>query len=171
MVGDPPADTMYRSYIDQALGYFDRDHVGVPEGPVDDPAAWRSVNLDPTDWTVDLDDDQKAWFAMTGAAVAADDRPLAELDRDRIDQGPMATLVDRCRADLDHGRGFVLLRCMPVDSMTTPEVEASFWALGLLLGHPGAQNGDGDGFEHVPVRPVCFDGPAPRHLLRLWLAL
>ena len=96
---------MYRSYIDQALSYFDRDHVGVPEGPVDDPAAWRSVNLDPTDWTVDLDDDQKAWFAMTGAAVAADDRPLAELDRDRIDQGPMATLVDRCRADLDQRTG------------------------------------------------------------------
>ena len=31
------------------------------------------------------------------------------------------------------------MRGVPVDAMTTPEVEASFWALALLLGHPGAR--------------------------------
>ena len=163
MVGDPPADTMYRSYIDQALGYFGRDHVGVPEGPVDDPAAWRSVKLDPTDWTVDLDDDQKAWFAMTGAAVAADDRPLAELDRGRIDRGPMATLVDRCRVDLDGDLVAALDEWSAIAS--NPAIH-----LDMELEPGDIQLCSNHTIAHI-LRSYIDDPAAPRHLLRLWLTL
>lgn len=140
---------MYRSYTDQTLGYFDRPHVGPPDGPVHDPAAWRSAELDPADWLLELTADQRGWFAETGASVVASGRPLADLDRDGLERPAVAGLVDRCRTELDRGRGFVLLRGVPVGSMTGPEVEAAFWALGLLLGRPGAQNGEGDLLGHV----------------------
>jgi hypothetical protein len=140
---------MYRSYMDQTLAYFDRPHVGPPTRPVRDVAAWRSIDLTPTQWTVELSIAERAWFADTGASVAGNGRPLAELARSAIPAAPVEALVDRCRSDLGSGLGFVLLRGVPVESMNTPEVEAAFWALGLLLGQPGAQNGEGDLLGHV----------------------
>ncbi len=139
----------YRSYMDQTLGYFERPHRGVPDAAVTDAAAWRSSELDPAVWSVDLDDRQRAWFVETGDAVVATGRPLGELTADRVQAEPVEGLVARCRADLDRGRGFVVARGVPVDIMSGPQVEAAFWALGLLLGRPGAQNGEGDLLGHV----------------------
>ena len=39
-----PAST-YRSFGEQSLHYFIRDHAGLPDGPVASPAAWRGEDL------------------------------------------------------------------------------------------------------------------------------
>ena len=140
---------MYRSYMDQTLGYFDRAHVGLPSGRVGGRAAWRSTDLEAGQWTVTLDDADRGWFADTGRRLMADARPLADLTRDDVDGAAVSALVERCRRELADGLGFVLARGVPVDEMAAAEVEAAFWAFGLALGQPGAQNGEGDLLGHV----------------------
>ena len=140
---------MYRSYIDQTLSYFDRPHVGVPDGPVDDHSRWRADELDESVWTRSLTDEEQAWFARVGQAQVAGGQPLAELTMSDLDGSGVSELTGHCRNELDRGRGFVLLRSLPIEQMTTAEIEAAFWAFGLLLGAPGAQNGQGDLLGHV----------------------
>lgn len=140
---------MFRSYVDQTLGYFDRPRVGVPTAPVDDPAAWRSADLVESDWSCALSPAEASAWADLGRSLAVDERPLETLTRDEIDAPALAALAARCRLELDAGLGVVLLRGVPVESMTETQVEAAFWAFGLLLGWPGAQNGAGELLGHV----------------------
>ena len=152
--------TDYRSYEEQTLHYFDRAHIGVPAGPVGGPAAWRSAELVEADWLVELGPEERQALLDLGREQAANGRALAEVGRAGLEARALGPLIDRCRADLADGRGFVLLRGFPLDELREAEVEAAFWALGLILGRPGAQNGEGDLLGHVtdyhddPERPL-----------------
>ncbi len=108
---------MFRSYVDQTLGYFDRPRIGVPDGPVDDPAAWRSATLVESDWLRPLSPAEADEFAALGAALVAQGLPLEGLTRDDVVAPALAALAERCRLELDAGLGFVLLRGAPVDEM------------------------------------------------------
>jgi len=57
--------------------------------------------------------------------------------------------VDKWREDVQNGRGFVLVKGVPVDKMTYMECHLFFWSVGLVMGIPGAQNGNGDLLGHV----------------------
>ena len=153
---------MFRSYVDQTLGYFDRPRLGVPDGPVDDPAAWRSADLVESDWLRSLSPVEADEFAALGNGLVARGRPLEELTRDQIDASALAGLAERCRFELDAGLGVVLLQGAPVDEMDVVACEAAFWAFGLLLGWPGAQNGAGELLGHV----TDYHDPADTSLAR-----
>jgi hypothetical protein len=69
-----------------------------------------------------------------------------------VDDFPLPTLgadIDGWRDVLDGGRGFLLVRGLPVERWSEEEAETAFWCLGLHLGRPGAQNGDDDLLGHV----------------------
>lgn len=53
-------------------------------------------------------------------------------------------------------------RGLPVQELEPAECEAAFWALGLHLGHPGAQNGEGDLLGHVTDYHDPTDTPLAR---------
>ncbi len=153
---------MFRSYVDQTLGYFDRPRIGVPDGPVDNPAAWRSADLVESDWLRALAPAEADAFATLGHQLATDGSRLEDLTREDLDAPALAALADRCRLDLDAGRGVVLLRGVPVDEMGVAACEAAFWAFGLLLGWPGAQNGAGELLGHVTDYHDPTDTPLAR---------
>src|SRR5205085_6874970 len=65
---------------------------------------------------------------------------------------PLPTLGTRAREWTDlvhHGRGFILVRGVPVKDWTQTESELFFWCLGQHLGLPGAQNPQNDLLGHV----------------------
>lgn len=53
------------------------------------------------------------------------------------------------RNSLSHGRGFVLIKGLPVDDWDTRRAETFFWCFGQHLGTPGLQNPQGDLLGHV----------------------
>lgn len=68
------------------------------------------------------------------------------------DDFPLPNLGARVRtwlAELDRGRGFVLIKGFPVTEHSDAECEAIYWGLGLHLGQPVSQNSDGDLIGHV----------------------
>jgi len=140
----------YRSYLDQTLGYFDRPHIGVPDGPVASPAAWRGDELGgPDEWSTPLSTTAVAELIELGRRLGPDPAALRGLTRSEIAAPGLASAAASWRDELRSGRGFTLLRGFPVDRLSLAETEAAFWALGLLLGFPGAQNGAGELLGHV----------------------
>ncbi len=74
---------------------------------------------------------------------------IGELTRRNFDIPFLATRVASWSRTLRDGRGFVLVRGMPVESASSHEIELAFYGLGLHLGTPVKQNNDGDLLGHV----------------------
>ena len=65
---------------------------------------------------------------------------------------PLPTLtakIDRWRAAVSAGRGFLVLRGVPVARWPESDAEIFFWCFGQHLGIPGAQNPQADLLGHV----------------------
>jgi hypothetical protein len=140
---------MYKSLRAQTLHYFARPHERVPSEPLRVPSAWRTPELRPQDWqhplsTIEIDEIRSA----VGHAHSTGRSMGALTSRDF----PMPTLQARIaewRREIRHGRGFVLIRGVPVENWTPAQSEMFFWGLGQHLGLPGAQNPQGDLLGHV----------------------
>jgi Taurine catabolism dioxygenase TauD, TfdA family len=118
--------------------------------PITGPKAWRGAELasDPT-WIVAWSAAELAEIDHALGVARASGRPLADVDRAHF---PLATLASRLWQVLDEiytGRGFVLLRGLPVDRYADDEVGLILWGLGRYLGAPLHQNPQGDLLGHV----------------------
>jgi hypothetical protein len=61
----------------------------------------------------------------------------------------LAPEVEGWLEDLDRGRGFLLLRGLPVDELGPEAAADIYWGLGLHMGRAISQNTDGDLLGHV----------------------
>ena len=113
--------------------------------PIAGPAAWTGAELGGrTEWIHRLSADEVADIERVVASVRASGKPREELARGDVAFDAFAPAVAAVRATLANGRGFVLLRGLPVDRMTPEEAVIAYWALGLHLGTPVSQNFDGE---------------------------
>jgi hypothetical protein len=142
-------DVAYSSFAEQALRYFDRPHDDVARARVGGPAAWRGDALDPRAWTVPLDGAAVAELERAGEAVRARGIGLAAMRREDFPLSSLSSTIARWRDELRHGRGFLVLRGLPVDRWSDDDASLVYWGLGLHLGRPGAQNPMGDLLGHV----------------------
>lgn len=140
----------FRSQRDQALHYFSRPHQRIPRSPIEGPAAWRGADMvRRQDWIHALLPGEIEEIRGAFAHAAATGRQTRELIAADFPLPGLAPLLQRLRLDVSRGRGFFLLRGLPVDEWSTAEAERFFWCLGLHLGIPGAQNPQGDLVGHV----------------------
>jgi hypothetical protein len=139
----------YLSFGAQAMRYFMREHSDVCRQPIRSAAAWRGPELKPQDWSIEL----------AAAEIAELDAALAQIKRRGIDIAHMqrtdfvlpnlsSRLAD-CAAEVRSGRGFVLLRGLPVQRWGDEDTARVYWGIGLQLGTPGAQNPAGELLGHV----------------------
>lgn len=138
----------FASFAEQALRYYDRPHETIPTGPLGGPAAWRGdVLRDRTDWIVALGDAEIA--ELEAAATRNADRPLGEIRREDFPLPTLSPAIAAWRDELRDGRGFLLLRGLPVARWGERLSASVYWGLGQHLGRPGAQNAAGELLGHV----------------------
>lgn len=114
----------------------------VPNGG---PAAWRGSDLaGGSDWIHVLTADEVADLVRVAAAVRASGVPRERLTRADVPFTALAPSLAAWRATLARGRGFVLVRGLPVERMDPEDSVAAYWAIGLHLGNPVPQNFDGE---------------------------
>jgi hypothetical protein len=141
---------MYKSLTAQTLHYFARPHREVCRSPIESAAAWRGDDMARRDdWQVTLDGDQIDEVELALAAAKATGRPLGALRAGDFPLPRLASAIASWRRDVADGRGFVLIRGLPVDRWTPDDAAIVFFALGHHLGIPGAQNPEGDLLGHV----------------------
>ena len=130
--------------------------------PQSSPAVWRSPDLHPSEWTVDLDAAQRTTIVAAARRLAADD-----IGRERIDAaafplpGLEADLV-RWATMLARGRGVLRLRGFPIDELDERETELGFIGFGAHLGRPVGQNRQGELLTHIRDERLPDDGTTVR---------
>lgn len=156
----------YRSQIRQSLHYFARPHTGVRRTPIGGPAAWRGDELTEGEWLERFTDDELAELEEALTRPRVRDRPTGSLTRDDVPLPRLASRFARWRDQIQHGRGFVVLRGVPVDRWPQALSERFFWCFGLHLGIPGAQNPQGDLLGHVRDTGAPMDGSVRQYRTR-----
>lgn len=127
------------------------------------PAAWRGGEISgDASWRIDLTDSHIAELLL---ALSAVDREGISLRDVRVQDFPLPTLgpVLRSLADeLVDGRGFVLVRGVPVGELTERQAELAYWGMGLHVGIPIHQKSEDDLLVHVRDAGLDPDDPQVR---------
>ncbi len=135
----------------------------LPPARLDGPAAWRGEEMAARDdWLVRLDADD--WADLDAALRSVVDRGLAPLaiDAQAFPLPRLGPKLIALRDEVVNGRGFALLRGLPVDRLTRREAAIMYWGLGTHLGRAVSQNGQGHLLGHVLDVGRAEDDPNAR---------
>lgn len=118
--------------------------------PIDEPAAWSGAALaSRTDWIHVLTPAEIADIERVVALARSLGTPRENLAREHVAFDALAPAIAAWRDTLAHGRGFLLLRGLPVDRMPFDDAVLAYWAIGLHIGMPVPQNFSGELLTHV----------------------
>lgn len=141
-------------------------------GIIDSPAAWYGRDLQKDDsWIEQLSAAETE--ELLGAVEQVNAAGISMLEMKQEDFR-LPTLAPRLRGlarELDHGRGFWLLRGLPIDDLSEREAAYAYWGMGLHMGRPVSQNARGHLLGHVTDEGVDFtkDSSARGYQTRLHL--
>lgn len=113
--------------------------------PITEPSAWRGVDLR----------DDKSWiYQLSPAHIENLDHALATLNesgcdvpnftRDQFQLPELTGLLQQIATDLEYGRGFALIKKLPVERYAESDIRKIYFGIGLNLGQPVTQNPVGD---------------------------
>lgn len=140
----------YRSLKRQTLNYWARPHQQILRQPLKIPAAWRGAQMRTrSDWSDPLSDAEIAELHAAVKTAEASGLPLAQLTARHFPLPKLAGRIAGWRREVRHGRGFQLIRGVPVQDWSAQQSEIFFWCFGQHYGVPGAQNAVGDLLGHV----------------------
>ncbi|MGH7895754.1 MAG: TauD/TfdA family dioxygenase [Candidatus Binatia bacterium] len=142
--------TAHRSFGEQALHYFDREHARIRLEPIGGAAGWRGADVaGRSDWIVVLTPAQVAELEAARDFVRGRGLTLGQMHRADFPLPTLASTVRGWTRELEEGRGFLVVRGLPVARWGDDDAALVYWGLGLHLGRPGAQNPQGDLLGHV----------------------
>ena len=122
----------------------------LPTRPIESASAWIGADLaERRDWIHALAPEEIAELDRAVAHARATRKPLGELTREDFPLGTLARSIERWLDELDSGRGFVLVRGVPVERYGEADASLAYWGLGLHLGRAVSQNAAGDRLGHV----------------------
>lgn len=134
-----------------------------PAQPITGPSAWKGSQLrDQQDWIQRLTDRQIAELEDAVAHSKKDRIALIELTREVFPLPTLGPLLDELRADILRGRGFVLLRGIPVERYEMEDIARLYLGLGSYLGRPVSQNAMGHLLGHIIDIGRSVDDPSAR---------
>lgn len=89
--------------------------------------------------------------------------PLIDIGRSHVALPRLSPALAAIREAVLFGRGFAVIRGLPVDRYTRQQAALAFWCLGLSFGDPVSQNGLGHLLGHVTdLGDTSFDNPQNR---------
>jgi hypothetical protein len=118
--------------------------------PIDHPSAWKVADFKtPADYTIELSatqlqDIERAMGQMKAAGLGLDD-----LQREHFEVPSLRPVIDEIRREIEDGRGFVVVRRLPVEDYSKDEIGMIFWGIGTYLGRGLSQSVLGDRLGHV----------------------
>lgn len=122
----------------------------IPDRPLATEAAWKPAEMarDPR-WIHELTADDVAELEAAVAHVRALGLEMTEVTADDFPLPHYGEKLARIRDEIEEGRGFALIRGVPVDRLGEADASLIYWGLGAHLGEAVAQNRMGDMLGHV----------------------
>jgi hypothetical protein len=141
---------VYKTLTAQTIHYFARPQSRVLREPLNIAAAWKGSEVAQRDaWRETLTDADVAEIEYAVASAKRTGKPMGDLMKNDFPLPTFCRKIDRWRTEVQAGRGFQVLRGVPVTRWPEADAEIFFWCLGQHLGTPGAQNPQADLLGHV----------------------
>jgi hypothetical protein len=118
---------------------------------VEGPAAWTGAEMREreAEWTYRLSPAEVAELEAAVRAVQARGLDISEVRRADFPLPTLGPVLDRLRAEVLDGRGFVLLRGLPVEDRPIADSAMAYWGIGSYFGSARSQNARGHLLGHV----------------------
>lgn len=127
-----------------------RREPAIPMRPVVDPAGWTAAELAKSDaWIYPLSAAELAELADAAARVQARGQDLPAVRREDFVLPRLSHALADLREELREGRGFVLLRGLPVSEWSRLQSAIAYYGIGTHLGRALSQNAQGHMLGHV----------------------
>ena len=131
---------------------------------VEGPAAWYGADMVRSEeWLHDLAADEIAEIDAAVAKVLRRGIDIIDIERDDFELPTLGPTLDRIREEVVEGRGFVLIRGVPVEGRAMREKAIAYWGIGAYFGWAVPQNAQGHLLGHV--RDIGMDPTNPLHRL------
>lgn len=114
-------------------------------------SCWRGADIqDLTDWVLELDNRHASELLRALESAEAGGLDFLDLNRRNFDLPTLGPVLESLLGELLDGRGFKLVRGVPVEGLAERQIELMYWGIGLYLGIPLPQGAEGtDLFAHV----------------------
>jgi hypothetical protein len=131
---------------------------------VEGPAAWFGPDLAtrPEDWTYHLTPRDCDEVATAVAGVRARGLDIAEITRADFPLPTLGPVLERLRGEVLNGRGFVLIRGLPVEDRPIADSATAYFGIGTWFGRARSQNAKGHLLGHVRDLGMSTDDPRVR---------
>ena len=138
-----------------------------PGKPAIDPAAWTGAEMaGRADWIYELTASDIAALGDLAKRLrkTVGDTPdaILAIDPAAIDLGAFAAPMAEIFHQIKDGRGFHLVRGLPVADWDRIDLAIAYWAIGLRIGAPLSNNPDGDMIGHVTDMGLDYEDPNHR---------
>ncbi|OIJ88351.1 TauD/TfdA family dioxygenase [Streptomyces colonosanans] len=131
--------------------------------PCTGPAVWRGPDLaDSEEWVLRLSPAQIGELEAALRTVRERSLPLLKVDAGDFPVPALAGELERIADVLENGRGFVLVKRIPVERYSPAAASTIFWGLGRHLGIPVSQNAAGHMLGHARDTGRSMADPATR---------
>lgn len=113
--------------------------------PMTGPAVWTAKTAGTaTEWSSHLTQAERDGLEKMLNQLEQRGQCFPDINLDGISIGPVAETLDAIAHTLEEGRGFHLLRGLPVDQYTEDQINMIYYAMGVYMGTPVKQNPRGD---------------------------
>ena len=118
--------------------------------PIYHPSAWTVADFKtPADYTIELDATHLREIERAMGQIKAAGLGLDDLQREHFEVPSLRPVIDEIRRQIGDGRGFVVVRRLPVEDYSKDEIGMIFWGIGTHLGRGLSQSVLGDRLGHV----------------------
>ena len=133
-----------------------------PRPLVEGPSAWIGAQLarHPEQWIYTLSPAEIDELETAVAGVRG--RDLAGLRRRDFPLPKLGPALEGLRDEVLNGRGFVLIRGLPVEGRPIADSAAAYWGIGMQFGNPRSQNAMGHLLGHVRDLGLATSDPNVR---------
>lgn len=116
--------------------------------PIEGPQAWYGAEMrTSSEWITRFSDADVA--EIEAAVRATDEMDIADITRRDFPLPGLEATLARIRDEVIEGRGFVLLRGLPVERWSKRQRAAAYYGIGTHLGNARSQNAKGHLLGHV----------------------
>ncbi len=137
---------------------------GSPAAGVRGPDVWYGSEMSESGiWIRHLTEGEIREIHLAVGRVERKGLDIADITRDDFPLPGLASELARIREELLRGRGFALLRGLPVDGRSMRQIATAFWGIGTHLGEAISQNAKGHLLGHV--KDIGHDPHNPEHRL------
>lgn len=131
--------------------------------PCTGPAVWSGADMaDRDEWVLRLSPEQIEELETALRAVRERGVPLLKVRSADFPLPTLADVLERVADELENGRGFVLVKRIPVERYGRAAASTLFWGLGQHLGIPVSQNAAGHMLGHARDTGRTLADPSTR---------